>query len=225
MNNKRMLIKEKKLMLTLGFLLLFLVGCEPEISIDNEGVLSSHEKKLLVKLVKKAQRYYSSRGFFLKFDEIIIELRNSSGFFFHNYMFLEEGKPRIILNKPDMDGPNGDVIVAHEIFHVFQKSYFDFPNRREYAWLTEGTAIAMAVEFAGKRDVLEMYSYDREKSVQENDDASCWFWCYCLEKDKDFILNFFREIEKENFVETRDIYSLLKKFFREMFQTELDFEF
>ena len=220
-----MSIKEKKLMLTLGFFLLFLVGCEPEISIDNEGVLSSHEEKSLVKLAKKAQQYYSSRGFFLKFEKIIIELRNSSGFFFHNFMYLEEGKAKIILNKPDIEGPYGDVIVAHEIFHVFQKSYFDFPNRREYAWLTEGTAIAMAVEFAGKRDVLDEFPYNKEKSLQENDDASCWFWCYCLKKDKDFTLNFFREIKKENLVEARDIYSLLRKFFKETFQTELDFEF
>ncbi len=214
-------LKEKMFMLASGFTLLFFAGCGPKIFVENGGVLSIQEKKSLVKLVKRARQYYFSRGFHLNYNEIIIEPRNASGFFFHNFISFEEGKPRIIFNKQDLYSTNGDVIVAHEIFHVFQKSYFDFPSTEEYTWLTERTAIAMAVEFTGEIKVLEEFPLDRDKSILENEDASCWFWYHCLKQDKNFVLIFFQDIKEKDLKNPDEIYSHLKRFYRRIFQTEL----
>lgn len=200
----------------------FMWGCSAQVSIDDGGLLAPQEKASLIDFVKRALKYFDSRGFHFDFKEISLEIWRSSSFIFHNFTYAEDGKLRIILDKSDIEGPHGMTIIAHEIFHGFQRSYFHLPNKKEYAWLTEGTAIAMAVEFTGEDEVLEEFSLDGEKSILENADASCWFWQHCLKKKEDFVLKFFSQIKEENLMGAEKIYSRLEEFYRENFSKELD---
>lgn len=200
----------------------FLWGCSVQISVEDHGLFDPQEKASLIDFVKRVQRHYASEGFDFQFKEISLEVWRSSSFIFHNFTYAEDGKLKVVMDKSEIEGPFGKTIIAHEIFHGFQRSYFHLPNRKEYAWFTEGTAIAMAVEFTGEDKVLEEFPWDKEKSILENANASCWFWHHCLRKKKDFVLGFYNQIKEENVMDVEKIYSHLERFYRENFSEELD---